>query len=89
MNKRIEKPISFQYKIVVQLKKIARKGCQLFSMYVETNEQQTGKKKLDGLQNISEFEDVFAQDILGLPPRRDIYFSIYLVPGATPISKAC
>ena len=35
---------------------------------------------------ISYFEDVF-QDILGLPPRREIEFCIELRPGTTPISR--
>jgi hypothetical protein len=35
---------------------------------------------------LQEFEDVF-QEIPGLPPRREIDFSIDLVPGAAPVSK--
>jgi hypothetical protein len=35
---------------------------------------------------LQEFEDVF-QEILRLPPKRDIYFSIDLVLGASPVSK--
>jgi len=35
---------------------------------------------------LQEFEDIF-QEILGLPPRRDLDFSIDLVPGAAPVSK--
>jgi predicted TIM-barrel fold metal-dependent hydrolase len=31
---------------------------------------------------------VFPEEILGLPPRRDIYFTIDLVPGSTKVSKA-
>jgi hypothetical protein len=35
---------------------------------------------------LKEFEDVF-KEIPGLPPKRDIDFSINLMPGATPVSK--
>jgi hypothetical protein len=35
---------------------------------------------------LNEFEDVF-KEVLGLAPRRDIDFSIDLMPGATPVSK--
>ena len=35
---------------------------------------------------LQEFEDIF-QEILGLPPRREIDFSIDLVSGAAPVSK--
>jgi hypothetical protein len=35
---------------------------------------------------LQEFEDVF-QEIPGFPPRREIDFSINLVPRAAPVSK--
>jgi hypothetical protein len=35
---------------------------------------------------LKEFEDVF-KEIPRLPPKRDIDFSINLMPGATPVSK--
>ena len=37
---------------------------------------------------LQEFKDVFLDEILGLPPKRDIDFTIELVPGAAPVSKA-
>ena len=36
---------------------------------------------------LQEFKDVFSDEILRLPPKRDIDFTIELVPGATPVSK--
>ena len=36
---------------------------------------------------LQEFRDVFPDEIPGLPPKRDIDFTIELVPGATPVSK--
>jgi hypothetical protein len=36
---------------------------------------------------LQEFEDVF-QEIPGLPPKREIYFSIDLVPGVALVSKS-
>nr|GFC69151.1 reverse transcriptase domain-containing protein [Tanacetum cinerariifolium] len=35
-----------------------------------------------------EFADVFPDELLGLPPAREIEFGIELIPGAEPISKA-
>jgi hypothetical protein len=35
---------------------------------------------------LKDFEDVF-KEVLGLPPKRDIDFSINLMPGAPPVSK--
>jgi hypothetical protein len=36
---------------------------------------------------VSEFPDVFPDDLPGMPPDRDIEFSIELIPGTSPISK--
>ena len=36
---------------------------------------------------MQEFIDVFPDEIPGLPPKRDIDFTIELVPGAAPVSK--
>ena len=36
---------------------------------------------------LKKFRDVFPDEILGLPPKRDIDFTIELVPGATLVSK--
>jgi hypothetical protein len=37
---------------------------------------------------LHDFRDVFVDDIPELPPRREIDFSIDLLSGSTPISKA-
>jgi len=37
---------------------------------------------------VREFEDVFPEEVPGLPPRREVEFSIDLVPGAGPVSIA-
>jgi hypothetical protein len=34
-----------------------------------------------------EFRDVFPEEVSGLPMKRDLDFSIYLVPGSVPSSK--
>ena len=36
---------------------------------------------------LQECIDVFLEEVLGLPPKREIDFSIRLAPGATPVSK--
>jgi hypothetical protein len=41
----------------------------------------------DGIRVVSEFPDVFSDDLPGMPPDRDIEFSIDLLPGTTPIAK--
>ena len=42
---------------------------------------------LEDYQVLQEFEDVFPDEIIGLPPKRDIDFTIELVPGVAPVSK--
>ncbi|GJS49558.1 putative reverse transcriptase domain-containing protein, partial [Tanacetum coccineum] len=37
---------------------------------------------------VSEFQDVFPEELPGIPPIRDVKFNIELIPGAEPISKA-
>jgi len=37
---------------------------------------------------VSEFLDVFPDDLPGLPPDREVEFQIDLIPGATPVAKA-
>nr|GFC73543.1 hypothetical protein [Tanacetum cinerariifolium] len=36
---------------------------------------------------VSEFPDVFPDELLGIPPVREVEFNIELIPGAEPISK--
>ncbi|GJV76098.1 putative reverse transcriptase domain-containing protein [Tanacetum coccineum] len=44
--------------------------------------------KLGDIPIVCDFEDVFPEDLLGLPPQRQVKFHIDLVPGATPIAKS-
>jgi hypothetical protein len=69
----------------MQLKKCYRKGCQIFSAHME----EASKDKVPNIEDhvaLEDFEDVF-KEVPGLPRKRDIYFSINLMPRATPTSK--
>jgi hypothetical protein len=44
-------------------------------------------KALEDIRVVSEFPDVSLEDLPGMPPDRDIEFSIELIPGTAPISK--
>ncbi|GKC34461.1 putative reverse transcriptase domain-containing protein, partial [Tanacetum coccineum] len=44
--------------------------------------------KLNDISVVREFEDVFPEDLSGLPPQQQVEFRIDLVPGATPIAKS-
>ena len=44
-------------------------------------------KSLEGVPVVNEYPDVFPEELLGMPPDRDIEFVIDLVPGTSPIAK--
>ena len=44
--------------------------------------------KIKTITVINEFLDVFSEDLPGLPPDRDVEFTIDVMPGTAPISKA-
>jgi hypothetical protein len=70
----------------MQLKKCYMKGYQLFAAHVE----EASKYEVSNIGDhavLKEFEDVF-QEVLKLPLKRDIDFSINLMPGSALVSKA-
>ena len=70
----------------MQLKKFYRKGSQLYAAHIlETIGDEN--PRLEDYQVLQEFKDLFLDEIPGLPPKRDIDFTIELVPGAAPVSK--
>ena len=72
------------------MKKVVRKGCKVFVVHI-INDEQIGKEDKLGFNDIpilQDFLDVFLEEITGLPPKRDLDFTIELVPGAVPNSKA-
>jgi hypothetical protein len=42
---------------------------------------------IEDIRVVCEYPDVFPDDLLGMPPERDIEFTIYLLPGTAPIAK--
>ncbi|GJZ05393.1 putative reverse transcriptase domain-containing protein [Tanacetum coccineum] len=45
-------------------------------------------KKQEGIVMVRDFPKVFPDDLSGLPPIREIYFRIELIPRATPVAKS-
>ena len=64
--------------------KMLCKGCKGYLSYVV----ETGKEGtiLDEIPIVREFPDVFPDDMVGLPPEREVEFTIDLIPGTEPIS---
>ena len=64
--------------------RMLRKGCQGYLAYaVETGKEGT---LVDEILVVKEFPDVFPNDIAGLPPEREVKFTIDLILGTEPIS---
>ncbi|XP_048502897.1 uncharacterized protein LOC125498684 [Beta vulgaris subsp. vulgaris] len=74
-------------KIVSALKmqKLRQKGEQVFLCMVKDLTQEV---KLKDVPVVREYPDVFPDELLGIPPERDVEFSIDLTPGTAPLSKA-
>ena len=65
-------------------------ACPIFLAYLVslTTRKSSDSRVPYDVPVISEFVNVFLDELLGLPPHREVEFGIDLVPGATPISKA-
>jgi hypothetical protein len=81
----IPREVSIREISSLQLKRSFRKGCQIYAAHME----EETKDKVPSIEDhpvLKYYEDVF-REILGFPPKRDIDFSINLMPGAAPVSK--
>ncbi|GKF76642.1 hypothetical protein Tco_0229112 [Tanacetum coccineum] len=51
-------------------------------------EKKSDEKRLKDIPVVREFSEVFPEDLLGLPPIRQVEFQIDLIPGATLVARA-
>ncbi|KAI3745933.1 hypothetical protein L6452_08345 [Arctium lappa] len=70
----------------IKARKCLMKSCPSFLAYVL--DAKSEKKKLEDVRVVSEYPDVFPDDLPGLLPDRQVEFRIDLVPGAAPIDRA-
>ena len=82
----IPKVISIRNISAMQLKNFYRKGFQLYAAHI-VEEIGNETPRLEEFHVLQEFRDIFLGEIPGLPPKRDIDFTIELVPGVAPMSK--
>ena len=72
--------------LAMRVMKYFRKGCKFYlASMVDKGKEGVS---LESVHMVNEFEDVFLEDLLSLPPEREIKFKIELLPGITPISQA-
>nr|GEY36500.1 putative reverse transcriptase domain-containing protein [Tanacetum cinerariifolium] len=51
-------------------------------------EKKSEDKRLEDIPVVREFQDVFPEDLPGLPPVRQVEFQIDLIPGEAPVARA-
>nr|GEW38253.1 putative reverse transcriptase domain-containing protein [Tanacetum cinerariifolium] len=63
-------------------------GCPIFLAHVTTKEveDESMEKRLEDVPIVQDFPEVFPENLLGIPPTRQVEIQIDLVPGATPVA---
>jgi hypothetical protein len=80
----IQRKVSLRFISTMKVERCLRQGCRLY--VVEAVKERKGPS-LDQYPVLLEFKDVFPDELPGLPPQRELDFTIELKPGAEPISK--
>ena len=63
---------------------MVRKGCEAYLAYVIDTKK--AEPSFSDIPTVSDYPDVYPEELLGLPPHREIEFAINVVPGPTPAS---
>nr|GFB68947.1 putative reverse transcriptase domain, aspartic peptidase domain protein [Tanacetum cinerariifolium] len=77
---------SMQIISALQARTLLSHGCEGFLASI--HDTTSDVPSIHDQQIISEFPEVFPDELPGIPPVREVEFSIELIPGAEPISKA-
>jgi hypothetical protein len=77
--------VSLRFVSSLQLRKSMRKGCELY-VILALNEKGVAEG-LEHLPVVKEFADVFPEELPGMPPERELEFTIDLKPGTEPIAR--
>ena len=73
------------YISAIKATKLIRQGCQGFlASVLDTTRTDI---KIETIPVMNEFLDVFLEDLPGLPPNRDVEFTINMIPDTASISK--
>nr|GEX06985.1 putative reverse transcriptase domain-containing protein [Tanacetum cinerariifolium] len=66
------------------------KGCDVFLAHITAKEakDKSEGKRLEDVPIVRDFPEIFPEDLLGIPPARQVEFQIDLVPGAAPVARA-
>jgi hypothetical protein len=77
--------VSLRFVSSLQIRKSMRKGCKLYAI-LALNEKGIAEG-LEHLPVVKEFADVFPEELPGMPPERELEFTIDLKPGTEPIAR--
>ncbi|XP_031119052.1 uncharacterized protein LOC116022468 [Ipomoea triloba] len=80
----IEKPPEPKLMTMQELRKYARKGCEVYLCLVQDAE--IGEPEINRIPVVCEFPDVFPDDLTEIPPKREVEFTINLVLGTSPVT---
>ena len=84
----INKPLQLRPITASQMNKCMRKGCHIYAIQVGYANSKEKTPMMENIAVLQYFMDVFLEEIPGVPPRRDIDFTIELMIGASPVSRA-
>ncbi|GJX60121.1 putative reverse transcriptase domain-containing protein [Tanacetum coccineum] len=75
-----------KYHVVIYL----LKGCHVFLAHVTAKKakDKSEGKRLEDVPIVRDLPEVFPEDLLGIPPTRQVEFQIDLVPGVAPVARA-
>ena len=71
----------------LQMKRYVCKGCKVFFVYIRDDKDNEKKLKIEDMPILKEFEDIFLEEVPRIPLKRDIDFTIDMIPRAVPASK--
>ena len=70
----------------MKIRKYLKKKCHEFLAHVV--ERKPKEKRIQDIPVVRDYPEIFPDDLSGLPPPRQVEFSIDLIPGAAPVAKA-
>ncbi|XP_022020033.1 uncharacterized protein LOC110920105 [Helianthus annuus] len=70
---------------LLKASKYFKGGCVIYMAQMTIDDP---KPKIEDIQVISEYPDVFPEDLPSLPPERQVEFRIDILPGSTPVARA-